>query len=372
MHTTGPANGPRPAPDFSRAPHVLIWEITRACALVCRHCRAAAQDRRDPAELSTDEGRDLLNQAAAMGVPIVVLTGGDPLQREDLEDLIAHGTALGLRMATIPAETPRLTPQRIASLAAAGVAQIALSLDGSRPDVHDRLRGVPGCFEIALNAARWIREAGVPLQINTMICAQNRDELKPLAELVRRLGIVFWEIFLLVPTGRGAELPACSPAEVEELFANALEIERDAPFVVRLIEAPHYRRFLRERGIARLHPGGTTERRRGVAHAARPVNAGNGFCFVDHRGEVCPSGFLPLSAGNLRQSSLAKLYRDSPLFRALRDPSRLRGRCGRCEYRELCGGSRSRAYALTGDPFAEDPSCAYEPRPLTAAAAPKA
>lgn len=345
-------------PDFERAPFVLIWEVTRACSLVCRHCRASAEDRRDPNELTTSEGRRLLDEAAAMGIPIVVLTGGDPLQREDLEELIAHGIQLGLRIATIPAETPRLTRERIHSLADAGVSQIALSLDGSRADTHDRIRGVPGCFEIAMRAANWIQETSVPLQINTMVCAENRGEIRAIATLVEHLGVVFWELFLLVRIGRGAELSACTPSETEELFAELAVIEQQAPFVIRFVEAPHYRRFLYQRGL-RVHTA--TSLRRGVGHANRPVNAGNGFCFVDHRGEVCPSGFLPLSAGNVRSIPLAQLYRDSPLFRALRNPERLSGRCGICEYRWLCGGSRSRAYAASGDPFGEDPACAYQP-----------
>ncbi len=346
-------------PNFDLAPFVLIWEITRACALVCRHCRASAEDRRDAAELTTDEGRRLLDDAAAMGIPIVVLTGGDPLQRDDLEDLIAHGAGRGLRMATIPAETPRLTRERIRSLADAGVAQIALSLDGSRPEIHDHIRGVPGCFDIALGAAEWIRETGVPLQINTLVCAENRRELRPLADLVERLGIVFWELFLLVPVGRGAELTACTPEEIEQIFEELAEIDRRARFVIRFVEAPHYRRFLAQHGPARnVEAGG---RRHGVGHASRPVNAGSGFCFVDHRGHVCPSGFLPLPVGNVRNAPLAELYRESALFRALRDPSQLRGRCGRCEYRAVCGGSRSRAFAATGDPLGEDPACAYVP-----------
>ncbi len=360
-------------PSFDVAPFLVIWETTRACALACAHCRAEAIDLRHPEELDTAEGCDLLTQVADMGTPICVLTGGDPLQRDDLEELIRHGVSKGLRMATIPAATPRLTADRLSSLRDAGVAQIAFSLDAPDAETHDTFRGVPGSFERTMMGARAVRELGVPLQINTVLGPWNKDSLVPMAALVRDLGVSFWEVFVLVPVGRGETAGELSRGEVEALFGELYEVALNVDFVVKVAEAPHYRRYVTVRqlrgeqgaaetasNIARLleRPTGP---RRSIGQSPSAVNAGRGFCFVDHIGQVQPSGFLPLTAGNVRTEPLAAIYRDSELFRSLRDPSLLKGRCGDCEFAANCGGSRSRAFALTGDIHAEDPWCAWRP-----------
>ncbi|MCP4872025.1 MAG: TIGR04053 family radical SAM/SPASM domain-containing protein [Proteobacteria bacterium] len=360
-------------PDFAVAPFLVIWETTRACALACAHCRAEAIDQRHSEELSTSEGKALLRQVHEMGTPICVLTGGDPLQRADLEELIEEGTRLGMRMATIPAATPRLTRERLTSLRDAGVAQIAFSLDASEAEAHDDFRGVPGSFDRTIEAARIVTELGVPLQINTVLGPWNQHDVFEMAELVEELGVSFWEVFVLVPVGRGETAGQLRGAMVEHLFEQLHDVARKVDFVLKVAEAPHYRRFvmMREfedeadaRGV-RINVKRLLERptgpRASIGHAPRSVNAGRGFCFVDHRGEVMPSGFLPISAGNVRSTPLAELYRHSDLFRMLRDPSKLKGRCGQCEFSALCGGSRSRAFAVTGDPLAEDPWCAYKP-----------
>ncbi|MBI4231480.1 MAG: TIGR04053 family radical SAM/SPASM domain-containing protein [Planctomycetes bacterium] len=367
----GSRGGEVPAcPDFALAPFLLIWEVTRACALACRHCRADAIDRRDPRELSTEEGRQLLTQAARMGTPIVVLTGGDPLQRDDLEDLIRHAKGVGLRVGTIPAATERLTVARVRSLKDAGLDQMAVSIDGATSDSHDLFRQVEGTYDRALAGAAYAREAALPLQVNTVFGAWNLDEFDEIAARVRSLGAVFWEVFLLVPTGRGAQLQGPTARQCEDLFAKLYAVARTAPFLVKITEAPHYRRYVIER--MREAPDRTGPRARdllarpsgpggSIGMAPHAVNAGKGFCFVDHVGDVYPSGFLPLSAGNVRARPLAGIYREAPLFRMLRDPSLLKGWCGRCNYRDVCGGSRSRAYALSYDAFAEDPWCLHEP-----------
>ncbi|MAE63864.1 MAG: radical SAM/SPASM domain-containing protein [Phycisphaeraceae bacterium] len=353
--------------DFDTTPFIVIWEVTQACALACRHCRAEAVDERDPLELTRDEGRDLVGQVAAMGTPIMIFSGGDPLQRDDLEDLVGCAKAAGLRAATIPAATPRLTRQRVASLKDAGVDQMALSLDGSTRQIHDAFRGVEGSFDRTMDGARWARELDVPLQINTCFSAFNFDDFSAIVERIESLGIVFWEVFFLVPTGRGAELGGLSAAQYEQMFARLHEVQQRAGYIVKVTEAPHFRRFVVQQAPGRAGqllarpsgPGGS------VGMSPHAVNAGKGFCFVSHQGEVFPSGFLPVSCGNVRERSLAEIYRNAPLMRSLRDPSRLQGRCGRCDFADLCGGSRSRAHALTGDPFAEDPCCAYDPPPAT-------
>jgi radical SAM protein len=361
--------------DFARAPFLVIWETTQACALACRHCRASARPWRDPLELTTDEGRRLVRQTAEMGTPLIVFSGGDPASRPDLIDLIAEGKRSGLRTATIPAATDALTPELVRRLKDAGLDQLALSLDFPDAARHDAFRGVPGAFEKTLSAAAWAREAGLPLQINTTVCADTVPHLEAMAEFVASLGIVFWEVFFLVPTGRGSTLGGLRPEECERVFALLHRVQEAGPFIVKVTEAPHYRRHVTQQARRSAGRPGRPEgavampalltRSEGPGHtvglAPRGVNAGNGFLFVSHRGEVFPSGFLPVAVGSVRDRGLADLYRNAPLMRALRDPDRLEGRCGRCEFRQICGGSRSRAFALTGDPFATDPWCAYQP-----------
>jgi len=346
---------------YHQAPRILFWEVTRACALVCRHCRATAIDQRDPGELSTEEGRRLIDEVAAMGTTVLVLTGGDPLQRDDLEELVQHARTRGLIVGSIPATTPRLTHQRILALRDAGVHQLALSVDADTAAKHDAFRGVPGTFEKLIEAAGWIRKAGINLQANTVFGAWNADDFDAIAALVARLGVVFWEVFFLVPTGRATQLPCCSAQQMEHLFEKLCRLAQQVPFVIKVTEGHHLRRFVAERFDPNDPATAPVWTRLLLTKPA--VNAGNGICFVDHVGEVYPSGFLPLACGNVRQRSLADIYRQHPVFRELRQFELLKGKCGVCEYRALCtGGSRARAYAVTGDYLAEEPCCAYQPR----------
>lgn len=344
----------RPPLDFDRAPVILIWETTRACDLVCAHCRASAQPHRHPLELSTAEARRLIDEAAEMGTRLFVFTGGDPLKRPDLYDLIRHAAERGLHPSVTPSATPLLTAERIRAVAAAGAEAVALSLDGDEPALHDAFRGWSGSFARTLEAARAVRAAGLRLQINTTVTRLNWRRLDRIARLVAELGAGRWSVFFLVPTGRGAALEPLRAAEHEAVYRWLADLEGRVPFAIKTTEAPAYRRVLVERG-----------------RPPRPaVGDGRGFCFVAHTGAVYPSGFLPLAAGNIRTGSLTRIYRDSPLFRALRDPGRLKGKCGRCPFRQLCGGSRARAYAMTGDPLAEEPTCAYDPDAGAAEVAP--
>ena len=361
--------------DVAQTPFIAIWETTQACDLACVHCRAEAQPLPLPGGLSHEEGLALLDEIAGMGTKVCVLSGGDPLKRGDLLDLIRHGKSKGLRMATIPAATSLLTQDVVQGLKEAGLDQMALSLDASTPEAHDRFRGVEGAFQRTMDAIRWAHEAELPVQINSVMSQHNFDDVNQLIELVRRLGVVFWEVFFLVPVGRGADIPGLSAEQYERVFAELYQVARRAPFIVKITEAPHFRRYyyerrLRELGIdsrqlawdgVELPPelrqlGGP---RGSIGQAPQAVNAGKGFVFVAYNGEVYPSGFLPLSAGNIRKTPLRVTYQTSPLLQALRDPNRLKGRCGVCKYRAICGGSRSRAYAVTGDYLAEEPCCAY-------------
>ncbi|MBI4353505.1 MAG: TIGR04053 family radical SAM/SPASM domain-containing protein [Candidatus Omnitrophica bacterium] len=363
--------------DFNERPFLVIWETTRACDLACVHCRAEAMAEPGPDELSTNEALTLIRQAAEMETPVFIFSGGDPLKRKDLPRLIGFAESCGLRTGAIPAVTPLLTKDHIRSLKESGLDQIAFSLDAATAAEHDAFRKVDGVFDRTLQCVRWANEIGLPVQINSLINVHNTQGLDELIGLVEDLDIVFWEVFFLVPTGRGRELPLLDALKFEEAFEKLYTVSLRDSFLVKVTEAPHYRRFYCEKRAAEGMPAGGSRKfssldpppglkrsqgpRGSIGHAPHGVNAGKGFVFVSRNGEVMPSGFLPLSAGNVRERHLADIYRGAPLLRELRDTSLLKGRCGACFYRELCGGSRSRAYAVTGDYLAEDPSCAYDP-----------
>lgn len=353
--------------DFNERPFLAIWEVTQACDLACVHCRAAAQPERHPMELTTDEGKDLIEQIAAMKVPVFVLTGGDPIKRPDLFELIEHARTVGVRVSLTPSATPLLTREIILQLKEAGLARLAVSLDGARAETHDAFRGMAGSFARTLNAIRWANEAGLPVQINTTFSRRNRAEMDDIAKLVESLRITLWSVFFLVPTGRGKLDDLPSADEFEQIFARIYRLSKTASFDIKTTEAQHYRRFLLQQRVAERKAGawaGPEPKKMAdtIGRAPRGLNDGKGFVFISHTGEVFPSGFLPLTAGNIRRQPLSTIYRDSALFMRLRDTSMLKGKCGACEFQEICGGSRARAYALTGDACAEEPCCSYIPR----------
>jgi radical SAM protein len=362
--------------DFERSPFIVIWEVTRACALACVHCRAEAIPRRNAGELTFTEGYGLIRDIAGFGEPppFLVFTGGDPLWRRDIYDLVTCAAARGLRPSLTPSGTAALTPEKLQRLKQSGVARLAVSLDGSRAEIHDAFRGVRGSFDWTMRIARCSREIGLPLQINTTVSSRNLHDLALMASLMADVTPVLWSLFFLVPTGRARVADQISPIDAERVLNDLYDLSAVAPFGIKTTEAPHYRRVALERqqGIRRDgridarqagHPPAVTNVRctDRLGRAPRGVNDGNGFVFIDHVGSIYPSGFLPLSAGNVRSESLVEVYRTHPLFVALRDPDRLTGRCGTCAYRDLCGGSRARAYAAFEDPLAEDPLCMYEP-----------
>lgn len=359
------------AVDFSCAPFLVIWETTRSCGLACKHCRAEAILRQDPSELNTAEGKHLMSQVAEMGTPIFILSGGDPLNRRDLEDLIRHGKNRGLRLGTIPAATENLSRDRVHSLRKAGLDQIAFSLDGPTAGPHDSFRGVAGSFARTMQGIAYAHEAGIPLQINTCFGKWNFRYLEDMVALIRSLQVAFWEVFFLIPMGRGQNLESLSAEEFEVVFERMHRLNHEDSLVVKLTEAPHYRRFVIQKELASPE-GNVNERIRhilarprgikgGMGMSPQAVNSGKGFAFIDHVGNICPSGFLPIPAGNIREQNLADVYRNSGLFRKLRDSSYLSGKCGACEFAVICAGSRARAHAVTGDYLADDPSCAYLP-----------
>ena len=391
LHNAGAAIGPgfregMPRLDYNQSPFLIIWETTQACDLTCAHCRLSAQPERAPNELTTAEAEDVLRQAKQLGTPIFILSGGDPLKRPDLFHLIRTGADLGLRMATIPAATALLSEGIVRKLKESGLSQMAQSLDFPAESLHDGFRGVPGAYAKTMQAIEWAHKYKLPVQINTTLCAQNASHVREMAELVTRLGIVFWEVFFLVPMGRGSALEGLTAEQCEELFEILYEVQKTSRFLVKVTEAPHYRRYVTQREWAEEGAAGNGGAAPAVSHgkaatlqnlprqlirtegpghsiglATQGVNSGKGFLFISHEGEVFPSGFLPITAGNVRDSSLVSLYRESELFRELRTPELLKGICGHCEFNRVCGGSRSRAYALTGDYLAADPWCAYRP-----------
>ena len=372
----------KPGVDFNERPFIAIWEATQACDLACVHCRANAQPLRSTFELSTGEAQRLIEQIAEMRVPVFVITGGDLLKRPDIFDLVEYATARGVRTSLTPSATPLLTREAIAELQRRGLARLAVSLDGSTAEIHDVFRRVPGSYEWTLQAIRWARELGLPVQINTTITRRNMADFEDMVRLLETLDIAMWSVFFLVPTGRGQLDDLISAEEFEAVFAKLYQLARRARFDIKTTEAQHYRRYiLQTRAAERRCQGPATvadakaaptpatwneiaveNSSDGIGRAPRGLNDAKGFVFISHLGEVFPSGFLPMSAGNVRRQPLAEIYQHSPLFVSLRDTSRLQGKCGVCEFRNVCGGSRARAFALTGDPFAEEPCCVYEPK----------
>jgi radical SAM protein len=352
--------------DFDRSPFLVIWEVTRACALACVHCRADAIPRRDPRELTTDEGYHLIDAVRAMGEPppLLVLTGGDPMRRPDLEDLVGHAADAGLTVALTPSGTAAATRTRLARLKDMGLSRIAVSLDAPDAESHDAFRRVRGSYAWTMKIIDAAIELELPLQINSTISRITLPHLEAMARRLADFPVTLWAVFFLVQTGRGASVDQITAEECERVLNYLYDLSLTVPFGIKTTEAPHYQRVVWQREHGRLEQGlPILAARRRQLRAPRSVGDGNGFVFVDHVGNICPSGFLPLPCGNVRQENLATVYREDEVFRRLRSPDMLLGKCRRCEFRMICGGSRSRAYAATGSVVASDPLCAYEPGP---------
>jgi radical SAM protein len=360
--------------DFDDRPFIVIWEVTRSCSLACRHCRAEADMRRHPLELSTLESFRFIDQVERCRPTLFVLTGGDPIRRMDLTALVRYATQQGLHVSLSPSATPKFLRADLAEFKAAGVERISLSLDGASRETHDKFRGVPGTWDWTRQAIANAARAGIPVQINTTFTRQNLREFDDFVRLLEELNPVLWSVFQLVPTGRGKVEDLLSANEMEGLFERLARLSLTAPYAIKTTEGQHYRRVVLQqtRGGGRPPSG-----RPSGLRAPLGINDGKGFVFVSHIGNIQPSGFLPLTAGNVRTDELLEVYRNSPLFRELRNPSLLGGKCGRCEFRTICGGSRARAYAMTGDYLGEEPLCVYQPPllprpPLEAPARPPA
>lgn len=342
---------------FDDKPFIAIWEMTQACDLACKHCRAEARPGRDREELSTDEAKKMLRSFADEKVPLVVFTGGDPAKRPDLVELVGYGVGLGLTMGLTPSVTPLLTTELLKQLRDAGLSRLAVSLDGLSPSVHDGFRGRPGSFARTIDILCEARKLGLSTQVNTTQHEGVLGRGQQLASLMSRLDISLWSVFVPVPTGRASTALLPSADDVESSLKELLTISKTAPFAIKTTAAPHYRRLaLQERKTT-----GTDIVIGARGRQAMWVNEGRGLMFVSHRGQVFPSGFLPMACGSVREKNALEIYRNHSTFKLLRDSSALQGKCGSCEYRNVCGGARARAYAMTGSPMGSDPLCPYVP-----------
>ncbi len=350
--------------DYARNPILVYWEITRACSLACRHCRAEAMATPDENELTHKESFALLSRIAEFGRPMphLILTGGNPLERTDVYDLIDEARRLGLSVSITPSVTPSLTREVLEKLKAHGIESIGLSLDGSCAARHEAVRGVEGCFAWTIQAARHAAELGLPIQINTLVAEETLDDLPRIYELLKGIHILRWSLFFLISVGRGRLLQPITPEQGEACMNWVYDRAQAAPFQVKTTEAPSYRRI----ALNRMKSAGMTGREiaRTSVYRGFGIRDGNGILFVSNDGLIYPAGFLPLTAGNVRRDHIVDVYRSSPFFRALHASNGFRGKCGRCEYRAICGGSRARAFTCTGDPLASDPFCPYEPGPV--------
>ncbi|MDA8064827.1 MAG: radical SAM protein [Thermaerobacter sp.] len=335
-------------------PRLVAWESTRACNLDCVHCRAEAVREHHPEQLTTQEAFRLVDDIGSWGKPVIlIISGGEPLLREDIYEVAARGTARGLRVVMSPNGT-LLTPERVRRIKEAGVARISVSLDGSSAERNDSFRMVSGAFEQATRGLGYAREANLPFQVNTTVTRRNLDDLPAMLRTVADLGAVTWDVFMLVPTGRGRLEDEVTPQQYEEVLRWLHAAGEDSPVPIHITCAPHYLRVERQEGALRG----------GHGHGGAPVKgcmAGNGFAFVSHVGEVYPCGYFQVRAGSVRERSFREIYEQAELFQTLRDPDLLHGKCGRCEYRHLCGGCRARALGAVGDYLGEEPYCVHEP-----------
>src|SRR5271169_4440560 len=352
----------RVAHDFSKNPMLVYWEMTQACGLACKHCRAEAMPTANPLELNTAESKKFLRQLVDFGAPLphLILTGGDPLSRKDIFPLIDFANGLGLEVSITPSATPELTNDAITRLKEHWIQSLGLSLDGSCAERHDTIRAVPGTFDRTMEAARQAGRIGLPIQVNTLVAEETADDLPAIYELLRTsFPVMRWSLFFLISVGRGKALNEVSPQEGESIMKWVFDLVPHAPFAMKTTEAPSYRRIaidqMRASGMA------SPEMKATSVYKGFQIRDGHGIVFVSNLGEIYPSGFLPLHCGNVRTGSLVDVYRNSDTFRALHSPDQFHGKCGACEYSHICGGSRARAYAHTGDALGTDPFCTYEP-----------
>lgn len=363
-----------PQPEYDHSPVIVFYELTRACDLVCKHCRASAQKRANPLELKPEQSLALVDQLATFPIkPMLVLTGGDPLKREDLFNIIEHSVSRGIETSITPSVTPLMTRDAIRRFKESGISRMAISLDGKDAQTHDTFRGVPGTFDQSLQVVRTARELGIPVQINTTLTPGNYDQIEEMAEVLRDLDIVLWSLFLIIPVGRATDDMRLTAEQHEAAFERMWKLAQTMPYGIKTTEGMHYRRFvLQQVKAARAAGNGNGNGNgkaappfNGIRNKFSSVNDGKGILFLSHKGEIQPSGFFPVICGKFPDQSIVETYQNHPLFLQLRDSKQLEGKCGMCEYRNICGGSRARSFAVTGNPVASDPDCIYIPPAYT-------
>jgi heme b synthase len=340
---------------------LIAWEITRSCNLACKHCRAEAHEEPYPGEFSTEEAKALIDTFPEVGKPIVIFTGGEPLLRKDVFELVAHAKAKGLRPVMAPNGT-LITPENAAKMKEAGIERCSISIDGPTAELHDEFRGVPGAFEASMRGIQYLKDAGIEFQINTTVTRQNLPFFKDIFDLAEKLGAVAWHIFLLVPTGRGANLGSevITAQEYEDVLNWFYDFRKETEMQLKATCAPHYHRILRQR--AREDGIPVTFENFGLDAVSRGCLGGTGFCFISHTGQVQPCGYLELDCGNVRETPFPEIWKNSPRFLELRDKKQYEGKCGRCEYFKFCAGCRARAQTMKGSHLAEEPLCSYQPK----------
>ena len=388
-------------------PRLIFWEVTKGCNLRCIHCRATATELSSPTDLPTSRALDIIDQIAAFSNPILVLSGGEPLYRSDIFQLATYAKDKGLRVAL--ATNGTLVTKEVARMIAdSGVKRVSISLDGADALTHDTFRGIPGAFDAALHGFRNLKEVGMSVQINTTVARHNAHQLPQVLELAKTVGADALHTFLLVPVGCGVDIAAeqmVPPEEYERMLNWFYDQSLEGGIELKATCAPHYFRVVRQRRVADRHaaeaaakaaptssthpkigptdmlmPGGT-----GISlkpqgpppghHTGHPSGhpndmnamtkgclAGTGVCFISHEGEVFPCGYLPAIAGDLRREKFADIWANAKVFNELRDTDNLKGKCGCCEFRNVCMGCRARAFAATGDYLDEEPFCVYEPK----------
>jgi heme b synthase len=355
-----------------QVPRLVAWELTNRCNLRCRHCRAADAGEAVPGELTHDEALALVDDMATFAPLTLILSGGEPLVREDFMDIVRAGVERKMRVA-VATNGVLLTESLARKMKSAGVSRVSLSLDGPDAATHDAQRGLDGAYEMLMAAAARLREAELPFQINTTVTVKNADRLAEIVKLVPTLGAMEHHVFMFVPTGRGESIAdeSLGGRKYEEILSWLAEVQEANPVHIQVTCAPHYQRILRQTDCAPASSGGhPSEHPGGNAPSGHPKGrsrgggclGGTAFAFISAVGEVAPCGYLPLKAGNVRDGGFAKVWRESPLFLELRERENLTGRCGACEYRKVCGGCRARAYAVSGDHLGEEPYCTYVPR----------
>jgi len=342
-------------------PRLIAWEITGACNLKCVHCRASAVEKPLPDEFSTDEAIKLVDEITSFSSPILILTGGEPLVREDVYDIASYATDKGLRV-VMGSNGTLITSEVAKKLRKSGIQRVAISLESASPEIHDKFRMVPGAFEATLEGIKHLKEQKIGIQIDPTITKRNLDRIEEILDLAIDLEADALHIFLLVPTGRGKELEKEEiPAEEYERVLNWFYDKHDkVPLHLKATCAPHYYRIMRQR--AKEEGKKITRETHGLEAMTRGCLGGISFCFIGHAGQVQPCGYLELDCGNVREAPFKQIWEESKIFLDLRDYDKLKGKCGICEYKKVCGGCRARAYSLTGDYLGEEPYCIYEPK----------